>query len=77
MKRAIGRYFKVKDLGEAKFLLGIRVRHDRKSGSIEYLQQAFIDRVLKRFSVPDAKLVTTFVPSGVRLTQDDCVGVWK
>ena len=72
MKRALGRHFKVKDLGEVKFLLGIGVTRNRKSGTIELLQQAYIDQLLKRFGLQDAKPVSTPLSSGVRLTQDDC-----
>ena len=38
MKHGLSKHFKVKDLGEVKFLLGIEVFHDRKAGLIELLQ---------------------------------------
>ena len=38
MKQALGEHFKVKDLGEVKFLLGIEVIRDRKSGYVELSQ---------------------------------------
>ena len=72
MKQALGKHFKVKDLGEVKFLLGIGVTRDRQSGHIELSQQTYINQLLKHFNLQDAKPVTTPLSSGVRLTQDDC-----
>lgn len=38
MKLNLGKHFKVKDLGEVKFLLGIEVIHNRKVGTIQLSQ---------------------------------------
>jgi len=72
MKLTLGQHFKVKDLGEVNFLLGIRVVRNRESGSIELSQQAYIDQLLKCFNLQEAKPVTTPLSSGVCLTQADC-----
>ena len=42
MKLDLTKHFKVKDLGEVKFLLGIEIIRNRKSGSIDLLQQVYI-----------------------------------
>ena len=62
----------MKDLGEVKFLLGIKVIRNRKSGSIDLSQQVYINQLLKRFNLQDANPVTTPLSSGVHLTQDNC-----
>ena len=72
MKYALGKHFKVKDLGAVKFLLGIGVIRDKKAGTIELSQRAYIDQLLKRFNLQDVKPATTPLSSGMRLTQDDC-----
>ena len=72
MKLKLTKYFKVKDLGEVKFLLGIEVIRDRKSGSIELSQEAYINQLLKRFKVQDIKPTTTPLSTGVRLMQENC-----
>ena len=72
MKLNLTKYFKVKDLGEVKFLLGIEVVHDRKSGSIELSQEAYINQLLKRFKVQDIKPTTMPLSPGIHLTQDNC-----
>ena len=72
MKLNLTKHFKVKDLGEVKFLLGIEVIRDRKSGSIDLSQQAYINQLLKQFNLQDANPITTPLSSGTCLTQDDC-----
>ena len=71
MKQNLTKYFKVKDLGEVKFLLRIKVNHDRTSGTIELSQQAYINQLLKRFNVQDMKPATTPLTPGICLTQDN------
>jgi len=72
MKLNLTKYFKVKDLGEVKFLLGIEVICNRKSGSVNLLQQAYVDQLLKRFNLQDVKPASTPLSSSIRLTQDNC-----
>ena len=72
MKQALGKWFKVKDLGEVKFLLRIEVICDREASTIELSQRGYIDQLLKCFNLQGVKLATTPLSSGVHLTQDDC-----
>ena len=65
MKLALGKHFKVKDLGEVKFLLRIEVICNRKNSTIELLQQAYIDQLLKQFNLQGAKAATTPLSSGI------------
>ena len=64
--------FDMKDLGEASFILGIKVERDRATISISLSQEAYIDTILKRFHMsdcPEGKM--PFCPS-LRLTFDQC-----
>ena len=72
MKLNLTKYFKVKDLGEVKFLLGIEVTCDRKSGSLDLLQWVYVDQLLKQFSLQGVKPASTPLSSGIHLMQDDC-----
>jgi hypothetical protein len=72
MKLALGQQFKVKDLGEVRFLLRIKVIHDRQTGHIGLSQQAYIDQLLEQFNLQGVKPASTPLSSGVHLTQDDC-----
>ena len=72
LKDRLAEHFRIKDLGEVNFLLGIEVTYNRKAGMIELLQQAYIEQLLKRFNLQDARPTTTPLSSGVWLTQDNC-----
>ena len=43
----------MKDLGEAAYILGINIYRDRSNRLIGLSQSAYIDKVLKRFSMQD------------------------
>ena len=49
------KHFKMKDLGEAKEFLGLRITRDLTKGTISINQTEYIDSVLKRFGMVDAK----------------------
>jgi hypothetical protein len=72
MKLSLGRHFKVKDLGEVKFLLGIEVVRNRKNGYVKLSQQAYVEQLLDRFNLQGVKPASTPLSAGIRLTQDDC-----
>ena len=41
-------------------------------GSMDLLQQAYINQLLKQFNLQDVKLATTPLSSGIHLMQDNC-----
>jgi hypothetical protein len=41
----------MKDLGEAIFILGIEIHRDRRKGVLGLSQKAYIEKVLKKFSM--------------------------
>ena len=43
--------FDMKDLGEANFILGIKLWWDRKNKMLGLSQARYIDKVLERFSI--------------------------
>ena len=45
----------MKDLGEASFILGIKVYRDRPNRMLELSQKMYIEEVLKRFSMDNSK----------------------
>jgi len=54
-KRELSSQFKLKDLGDLKWLLGIEVERDHHSHSITYSQRAYINRILSCFNFLDVK----------------------
>jgi hypothetical protein len=50
--------FKVKDLGELHWLLGIGVQQDRAARTISFSQKAYIETILHHFNLQDANPVS-------------------
>jgi hypothetical protein len=50
-KRFLSSNFDMKDLGEASFILGIEIHRDRRKGVLGLSQKAYLEKVLKKFSM--------------------------
>ena len=50
-KKFLSSNFDMKDLGEALFVLGIEIHRDRSKGVLGLSQKAYIEKVLKKFSM--------------------------
>ncbi|GJY39534.1 retrotransposon protein, putative, ty1-copia subclass [Tanacetum coccineum] len=55
VKSYIGRCFSMKDLGEAAYILGIKIYRDRSKRLIDLCQIAYIEKILKRFYMENSK----------------------
>ena len=51
----LSKEFSMKDLGEASFILGIKVYRDRPNRMLGLSQKMYIEEVLKRFSMENSK----------------------
>jgi hypothetical protein len=60
--------FEIADLGEAQFLLGLEIRRDRAAGTIALTQRAYIDTLVERFEMQDAKAAAVPADPHVDLT---------
>ena len=49
--------FDMKDLGEASFVLGIEIHQDRSKGVLGLSQKAYIEKILKKFSMHKCDLL--------------------
>jgi len=58
VKSWLGKCFSMKDLGEAAYILGIRIYRDRSQNCLS--QSTYIDKVLRRFNMNDSNLVMCF-----------------
>ena len=47
--------FDMKDLGEASYILGIKLWRDSKNRMLGLSQTAYVDKILSKFSMPDSK----------------------
>src|SRR3954466_9300611 len=59
----------MKDLGEAAYILGIKIYRDRSRRLIGLSQSAYIDKVLKRFNMHDAKKGFLPMSHGIHLSK--------
>nr|GEY18648.1 putative retrotransposon protein [Tanacetum cinerariifolium] len=51
----LGKCFAMKDLGEAAYILGIKIYRDRSKRLIGLCQSAYIEKILKRYCVENSK----------------------
>lgn len=70
-KEALKEHFALKDLGELKLYLGVRVARDRGSRLIYLDQEAYIRSVLKRFNYDDCNPKPTPLPVGAVLERNE------
>ncbi|GJT54542.1 retrotransposon protein, putative, ty1-copia subclass [Tanacetum coccineum] len=54
-KSNLGKCFAMKDLGEAAYILGIKIYRDRSRRLIGLCQSAYIEKILKRFYIENYK----------------------
>nr|GEY76058.1 hypothetical protein [Tanacetum cinerariifolium] len=55
VKTYLGKCFVMKDLGEAAYILGIKIYRDRSKRLIGLCQSAYIEKILKRFCMENSK----------------------
>ncbi|SJL04873.1 uncharacterized protein ARMOST_08244 [Armillaria ostoyae] len=67
--------FDVKDLGEPKKIIGIEIKRDRENGTISLSQKQYIEGVLTRFGMQNARPVSTLLDPNVILKKrtDDLI----
>src|SRR4051812_47428067 len=62
----------MKDLGEAAYILGIKIYRDRSRRLIGLSQSTYLDKVLKKFKMDQAKKGFLPVLQGVKLSKTQC-----
>ena len=62
----------MKDLGEAAYILGIKIYRDRSRHLIGLSQSTYLDKVLKKFKIDQVKKGVLPVLEGVKLSQTQC-----
>src|SRR3954467_5919327 len=55
VKDYLNNSFSMKDLGDAAYILGIKIYRDRSRRLISLSQSTYLDKVLKRFGMEDSK----------------------
>jgi hypothetical protein len=72
LKKKLSNSFAMKDLGATKKILGMRITRDRKNHKLTLSQGEYIEKVLERFRMQNAKPVSTPLASHFKLTKEMC-----
>ena len=62
----------MKDLGEAAYVLGIKIYHDRSRRLLALCQSTYLDKILKKFNMHLAKKGLVLVVKGKTLSMAQC-----
>jgi len=66
------KHFKIRDLGDTKFLLGVQVIRDCKNYTIALSQHQYIIDMLERYRMSDCNPVQTPMQPGLKLSKSMC-----
>ena len=72
LKVQLKKEFDMKDLGEAKKILGMEIIRDRGSSRLWLSQENYIFKVLERFNMEEARSITTPLAGHFKLSSKQC-----
>ena len=72
LKKQLSKSFAVKDLGPAKQILGMRIERDRSSNKLYLSQEKYIEKVLCKFKMDNAKAVSCPLAAHFKLSTKQC-----
>ena len=72
IKGYLKKSFSMKDLGEAAYILSIKIYRDRSRRLIGLSQSTYLDKILKEFKMDQSKKGFLPVLQGVKLSQTQC-----
>ena len=72
VKTWLGKSFSIKDLGDASYILGIRIYRDRPRRLIGLSQSTYIDKVLHHFGMIEEKRGYVPMSHGITISKEDC-----
>ena len=67
----------MKNLGEASYILGIKVYRDRSKRMLDLLQKIYIEKVLNRFSMKNSKRRFLSLRYGIHLFKKMCPNIFE
>lgn len=70
VKLWLSNQFSMKDLGEASFILGLKLYRDRSKRLLGLSQSSYIDKILTRFNMQDSKKALIPFRHGLSLSKD-------
>jgi hypothetical protein len=72
IKSSLRKSFSMNDLGEATYILGIKIYRDRSKRLFGLSQDAYIDRILNRFNMQDSKKGFLSMSHDITLSKKQC-----
>jgi len=72
LKALLSHEFDMKDLGTAKKILGMEIHRDRSSKKLWLSQQGYVEKVLDRFGMSNAKPMSTPLANHFKLSSNQC-----
>ena len=70
LKKEMSNHFAMKDLAEAKKILGIKIIRDKVAGTLKLSQAEYVEKVLKRFNMDESKAVGTPLVAHFKLSKE-------
>jgi Reverse transcriptase (RNA-dependent DNA polymerase) len=71
-KKFLFKYFDMKNLGEASYVLCLKIHRDRNKDILGLSQQAYIDEILKRYGMENCKPGNIPIAKGNKFSLDQC-----
>ncbi|GKD50353.1 retrotransposon protein, putative, ty1-copia subclass, partial [Tanacetum coccineum] len=72
VKDWLGKCFAMKDLGDAAYILGIKIYRDRSKRLIGLSQDTYLDKILKIFKMENSKKRNLPLHHGIEISKDLC-----
>ena len=72
IKNWLSSNFEMKDMGEAAYILGVKISRDRSRKLLSLSQESYINKVLERFKMQDCKPIDTPIAKCDVFTKDLC-----
>ncbi|KAL6327870.1 hypothetical protein AAG906_026549 [Vitis piasezkii] len=71
-KHMLSTHFDMKDLGEASYVLGIKILRDRANGVLKLSQRTYIEKILKRFNMHNCSSTKAPIVKGDKFSKAQC-----
>ncbi|KAJ9697292.1 hypothetical protein PVL29_009194 [Vitis rotundifolia] len=71
-KHMLSTHFDMKDLGEASYVLGIKILRDRANGVLKLSQRTYIEKILKRFNMHNCSSIRAPIVKGDKFSKAQC-----
>ena len=73
MKQLLLKNFDMKDMGEASYVIGIKIHQERSRDILGFSQETYIKKVVGRFQMKDCSPSPAPIIKGDRFSLDQCL----